>query len=92
MTCSSGILPIEWGEFEADSYEESEPTYLGMKITKVNNGEFGGVALDSNNYADEIKHIEIHHERTRAPKRIVGGRRTDDFAVGTWDFGADCAN
>ena len=54
-------------KFEADSYEGNEATYLGMKIDKVNNGEFGWGALDSNNYEGEITHIEIYHERTRAP-------------------------
>ena len=53
--------------FEADSYAGNETTYLEMKITKANNGEFGGVALDSNNYEGEIEHIEISHERTRKP-------------------------
>ena len=33
----------------------------------MNNGEFGGVALGANNYEGGINHIEISHERTRAP-------------------------
>ena len=46
---------------------ENGSTYLGMKIAKVNNGEFGWVALDANNYEGRINHIEISHERTREP-------------------------
>ena len=45
----------------------NEAAYLGMKIDKVNNGEFEGIALDSNNYEGGINHIEISHRRTRAP-------------------------
>ena len=49
------------------SYGDNEATYSGMKITKVSDGEFGGIALDSNNYEGGIDHIEISHERTRTP-------------------------
>ena len=56
------------GKSEADSYVGNEATYLGMEITKVNDGEFGGIALGSGNYEDKINHIGIPHERTRVPK------------------------
>ena len=53
---------------------ENGSTYLGMKIAKVNNGEFGWVALDANNYEGRINHIEISHERGRRTNRR---RKTD---------------
>ena len=68
MICLSRALLKNEGKFEADSYEASESTYLGMEITTVNDGEFAGIALDSGNYEGEINHFEIPHERTRAPK------------------------
>ena len=52
-------------KFEVDRYGGNKETYLGMGIEKVNNAEFEGVILDSDNYEDEINHIEICHERTR---------------------------
>ena len=52
---------------EAAGYKENEAAYLAMGITKVNNGEVGRVALDSNNYEAKINHIAISHQRTRAP-------------------------
>ena len=64
------------GEFEACIYEENEATYWGMEIAKVNNGEFGGANLDSNNYEGGINHIGISHGRTRAPNEpLAGGER-----------------
>ena len=53
--------------FDVDIYEESESTYLGIEIAKSNNSEFRGIIPDSDNYEDEIDHIEIPHERTRQP-------------------------
>ena len=50
-----------------DRYEANGPTYLVAKIAKVNNEEFNGVTLDSNNYEGEINHIGISHKRTRTP-------------------------
>ena len=52
---------------EAGRYEENEATYLGIKIAKTNNGEFGGIILDLNKYEGKSNHIEIAHERTRQP-------------------------
>ena len=62
-----------------------------MKIANVGNSEFGGVASDSNNYEGRIDRTEIPHERAEA-KRAVDGGRTNDFSVGNWKVGADCAN
>ena len=44
-------------EFEVDRYEENEAVYLWIGITNVGDGEFGCIALDSNNYEGEINHI-----------------------------------
>ena len=51
-----------------DSYGGNEATYLGMTIANVNDGEFGCITLDSDNYEGEINQIGISRERTRAPK------------------------
>ena len=61
------------GEFEADRYEEIEAAYLGMRISKVNSENCDGVISDSNKYEDEINHIGISHESTRAPKEPLMG-------------------
>ena len=38
----------------------------------MNNENRDGVILDSDKYEDEIKHIEISHERSRTPKEGLG--------------------
>ena len=42
-----------------DIYEENEETYLGMRISKVNNGNSDGAISDSDKYEDRVNHIEI---------------------------------
>ena len=91
VACSLGIFPVEWRGPEADSYGWNEATYSGMKIAKVNNSEFVGDSLDSNNYEGGQPYWNFSRANADA-ERTVNGRRTSDFAVGAWEVGADFAN
>ena len=52
---------------EVDSYEGNEATYLGMKIPKVNDGDFEGVVLVQGKYVNKLNQIEIPHGRMLTP-------------------------
>ena len=54
------------GGFEVGSYKENESTYLGMKISKAHNENFDGAISGPNKYDEEVNHIGIPHDRTRA--------------------------
>ena len=74
------------GEFEADSYEGNEATYLRMEITQTNNEEFDGIILDANNYEGKSTiSILFTIERERQTNRRRKTRRLfPDRDLGSW--------
>ena len=61
------------------SYGGNGAAYFGMRISKVNREDPGGVISGSGKYGDRVSHIEIAQARTRSPKETLTGEEQAIF-------------